>query len=165
MRYFLFIILFFTLFSSSLFAQQDTTKPKIAVAPLFKDSSKAKSKDTSKKVVTDTTKLSVKPKHDPRKATFRSAVLPGWGQIYNREYWKLPIVYGALAIPASLYVYNNNYYKRMKFAYVAVYDSMYLGDNSLISKISSKVKTKNGQVLAISTYQSYRNQFKQNKDY
>src|SRR6478672_211544 len=62
-------------------------------------------------------------KHNPRTATLRSLILPGWGQAYNREYWKIPIVYGALAIPVSLYIYNNNYYQMTKFAYNAVYSA------------------------------------------
>lgn len=36
--------------------------------------------------------------YDPRKASTRSAIIPGWGQIYNDSWWKVPIVYGSLGV-------------------------------------------------------------------
>lgn len=167
MRLIHFFISLLLLFSTHLLAQKDTVKAPLKTTPLFKDSSAVQLKgDTVKKVISDTTKAIAKPKHDPKKATFRSAVLPGWGQAYNREYWKLPIVYGALAIPASLYVYNNNYYRWAKFAYQAVYDSVYLDNDTLLKSINKKVLSRiTGKPLSLRTYQDYRNSYKRNKDY
>ena len=53
----------------------------------------------------------------PAKAAFYSAVLPGLGQIYNKQYWKLPLVYGAIG--TGLYFYNLNVteYNRFRTAY------------------------------------------------
>ena len=53
----------------------------------------------------------------PSKAAFYSAIFPGLGQIYNKKYWKAPIVWGALAIPAYYYQINNSDYKRYRNAY------------------------------------------------
>jgi hypothetical protein len=53
----------------------------------------------------------------PSKAAFYSAILPGMGQIYNKKYWKAPIVWGALAIPTYYYLQNNSDYKRYRTAY------------------------------------------------
>ena len=170
MRFFLLITLLFVTFHS--FAQRDTAKTKLATTSLFKDSNVVRLTDsTPKKMIADTTRPAAKSAHDPRKATFRSAVLPGWGQAYNHDYWKIPIVYGALAIPASVYVFNNNYYRWTKFAYEAVYnasnknaDGIY--DSTMYFKINKKVlSSESGQPLGLSDYQSARNNYKRNKDY
>ena len=53
----------------------------------------------------------------PAKAAFLSAVLPGLGQAYNKKYWKIPIVYGALGTGVYFYINNNNEYNRYRDAY------------------------------------------------
>ncbi len=53
----------------------------------------------------------------PAKAAFYSALIPGGGQIYNKKYWKVPIVYGALALPAYYYSFNNKKYHEYRDAY------------------------------------------------
>jgi Family of unknown function (DUF5683) len=55
--------------------------------------------------------------HSPRKAAIRSAILPGLGQIYNKKYWKLPIVYGALGVTGYIFVDNVKTYKEYRHAY------------------------------------------------
>lgn len=55
--------------------------------------------------------------HSPRKAAFYSAVLPGLGQAYNREYWKIPLVYAAMGISAGFFIGNFDYYREFRDAY------------------------------------------------
>ncbi|MBJ2172785.1 hypothetical protein JBL43_00955 [Aureibaculum sp. A20] len=55
----------------------------------------------------------------PSKAAFYSAVLPGLGQIYNKKYWKAPIVWGAVGTGVYFYVDNNNKYNRYREAFKA----------------------------------------------
>jgi len=106
----------------------------------------------------------IKPKHDPRIATRRSLILPGWGQAYNREYWKIPIVYGALAIPTATFIYNNKWYKKTKFAYEAKYTASQPGathaDSAQLDKIDPQL-----QGLSVGSLQSYRNIFRRDRDY
>lgn len=45
-------------------------------------------------------------KHSPKTATIRSAILPGLGQVYNKKYWKVPIIYGGFAV-AGWYLRDN----------------------------------------------------------
>ena len=53
----------------------------------------------------------------PAKAAFYSAILPGLGQIYNKTYWKVPIVYGAIGTGMYFYINNTNYYNKYRDAY------------------------------------------------
>lgn len=47
-------------------------------------------------------------KFSPRRAASLSAMIPGAGQIYNKRYWKVPLVYGGLITFGYLVVWNNN---------------------------------------------------------
>ncbi len=53
----------------------------------------------------------------PAKAAFYSAILPGLGQAYNKQYWKIPLVYGAIGTGAYYYIQTNNEYNRFRQAY------------------------------------------------
>lgn len=53
----------------------------------------------------------------PAKAAFYSAILPGLGQAYNKKYWKIPIVWGAIGTGVYFYISNNKEYHRYRDAY------------------------------------------------
>ena len=85
----------------------------------------AKAQDTLKLMGTDTTtvvlthwdsvRLYWKP--DAMRAVWMGAVIPGYGQIYNRSYWKLPIVYGAFFGCAYALIWTQGKYNDYKSAY------------------------------------------------
>ncbi|WP_292010628.1 DUF5683 domain-containing protein [Chryseobacterium sp.] len=58
-------------------------------------------------------------KLNPTKAGLYSAVLPGLGQFYNKKYWKIPIVWGAVGVGAGIAIWNDNQYKKYREYYVA----------------------------------------------
>ncbi|WP_345890713.1 DUF5683 domain-containing protein [Croceivirga thetidis] len=53
----------------------------------------------------------------PAKAAFLSAILPGMGQVYNKRYWKVPLVWGAMGAAIYGYSINNTQYNRVRDAF------------------------------------------------
>ncbi|WP_461449118.1 DUF5683 domain-containing protein [Mucilaginibacter sp.] len=49
--------------------------------------------------------------HSPHKAVIRSLIVPGLGQLYNHQWWKLPLIYTALGLIGDAYVFNEGYYQ------------------------------------------------------
>ena len=60
---------------------------------------------------------------NPTRATWLAVVFPGGGQIYNRKYWKLPIIYGGFAGCAYALSWNGKMYKDYSQAYLDIMDS------------------------------------------
>ncbi|MDA3865272.1 MAG: DUF5683 domain-containing protein [Salinivirgaceae bacterium] len=58
-----------------------------------------------------------KKAHSPRKATLYSTFLPGAGQVYNRAYWKVPIIYGGFAAFTYFIHFNNMEYLKWRSLY------------------------------------------------
>lgn len=56
---------------------------------------------------------------DAKRAGLLSAIIPGMGQMYNRQYWKVPVIYAGVATAVYFIVENNNQYNRYRKAYVS----------------------------------------------
>ena len=84
---------------------------------------------TTTSVVVDSNRVK-KPKRDwntwrpnPKRALWLALVLPGAGQIYNRKYWKLPIIYGGFMGCIYALTWNNMMYKDYSQAYLDIMDN------------------------------------------
>lgn len=122
---------------------------------------------TTTTVIEDSSKNTSQKKvrvYNPRKAALRSAILPGLGQIYNKKYWKLPIVYGALGATGGVFAYNLTNYRDTRFAYQALYKASRPGATAADSVDYFKVKPKL-QRYSLETLRYYRDQFRRDIDY
>ena len=112
----------------------------------------------SKKVEPDT---SAKKIHSPRVAAIRSAIFPGLGQIYNKKYWKLPIVYAGIGITGYVFFDNIKTYKEYRFAYKARIDAQPpTKDSTGYDQLKDIYKT-----LSPNTIRAARDEFRRYVDY
>jgi hypothetical protein len=94
--------------------------------------------------------------YNPGKAAMRSAIIPGWGQVYNRKYWKVPIIYAALGITAGVFFYNLNTYQDTREAYTIRYTM----DTARYDEIPDYLKP-----ISTESLRYYRDSYRQAMDY
>lgn len=131
-----------------------------SVVPVQKKTASPDSAKNKKTVAAPDTAKVKKKKGEAGKAALRSAIIPGWGQAYNKKYWKIPLVYGALAIPVATFIYNKNWYEKTRYAYKV----KYYNDTAAVDIPTDDIDP---QLLPLSTgsVQQYRNQFRQGMDF
>lgn len=108
-----------SLITDSLMLQKEREKIANIEAPVDTAALVRKNDSIQKAMVAET-----KPRFIPNsnRATWLALVLPGGGQIYNRKYWKLPIVYGGFVGCAYALTWNNRMYKDYSQAYLDIMD-------------------------------------------
>lgn len=92
--------------------------------------------DDTLAAITDSASVLIKKEHkrrekrdwntwrpDPKRALWLALVIPGGGQIYNRKFWKLPIIYGGFMGCIYALTWNNMMYKDYSQAYLDIMDS------------------------------------------
>jgi hypothetical protein len=113
MQKYLFTISFIIVFAFSARAQA----PVNPTMPIKSKADSAQDKRDSVKSKPFVPKINTTPKiyhpdstHSPTKAWNRSVFVPGWGQVYNHQYWKVPIIYTGLTLLVIMYRFNQNAY-------------------------------------------------------
>src|SRR5574344_901632 len=113
---------------------------------------------------TDTMNLKKTPRDwntwrpNPQRALWLALVLPGAGQIYNRKYWKLPIVYGGIMGCIDAMKWNNMMYKDYSQAYLDIMD-----DDPATASYNQFLHL--GAQITSSNEDHYKSIFKSRKDY
>lgn len=108
--------------------------------------------------------IDLKRKPEAMRAVWLGAICPGAGQIYNRSYWKLPIVYGGLMGCGYAIGYTQSRYSDYKTAYLDLYNDMQAGcvDGNDKSKTYVAVMPKGYTLERLGGASTYSNTLKNN---
>lgn len=123
--------------------------------------------DTISTAVADTLKAEKKPRlkrdwktwrPNAKRAMWLALVIPGAGQIYNRKYWKLPIVYGGFVGCYYAMRWNNQMYNDYSQAYIDIMD-----DDPNTQSYNQFLHL--GNTITSANEERYKSLFKKRKDY
>ncbi|MCC8146379.1 MAG: DUF5683 domain-containing protein [Bacteroidales bacterium] len=126
-NYILLIVIIFVSFSASLYSQDNSLLERDSIEVLegpliIPDSLIIDSIPEVAPVNEEVLEIKERFVPDPTKAVIYSAIFPGLGQIYNRKYWKLPIVYGGFIGCVYAITWNNKTYTDYRNAYRDIMD-------------------------------------------
>lgn len=154
MKFLFLFLFFFTGFAEASTGQSDSRPPALGNTR----GATAKARDTLLKPVNVIADSAPRKKWvpSPRQAAIRSAIFPGLGQAYNRRYWKLPLVYGVMAIPGYFFFRNLDLYKKTRFAYKVRVTQDVANYPNIDKELS---------VLSTESLRYYRDQFRRDIDY
>ncbi len=100
-------------------------------------------------------------KPDPMRAVWLGAIIPGAGQIYNRSYWKLPIVYGGFMGCVYAITWTNNQYTAYKEAYRDIYYDIQNGSvSNSPDKSYNAILPEGYSIQTMGGTQTYQNRLK-----
>jgi hypothetical protein len=115
----------------------------------------------------DSTKLRVQIRNKiiPRVSTLHSLMIPGWGQINNRQYWKLPLVAGAFITLGLIANYNHERYMKYRNFYYIL--SPHTDDPTYIPPSTVAVPYEDGVLrdLDVNQLKRLNDGFRRNRDY
>ncbi|UCG26636.1 MAG: hypothetical protein JSV24_06550 [Bacteroidales bacterium] len=69
--------------------------------------------------------------HSPRKAWIFSAAVPGLGQVYNKKYWKVPVIYAGFGVLTYFVIFNTTHYNDFKYGLLDFTDTIKSTDSYL----------------------------------
>lgn len=152
--------------------ERDTTivnseQLEVGAAKLFKDTitPTVKSLTLREEPIDIKQKIEVPFKPNSTRSVIYSAVFPGLGQIYNRRYWKLPIIYGGFLGVVYAVTWNGRYYRDYTDAFRDLYN-MQAGrpggdswKNFVPSSVVSDIEND------VTKRQNYLNRFRRQKDF
>jgi hypothetical protein len=72
----------------------------------------------NKEIKNDSTVIDSTKLHSPKLATLMSACLPGLGQVYNKKYWKVPLIYTGFGVIGYFIKTNGDNYNKYRTAYI-----------------------------------------------
>jgi hypothetical protein len=91
-----------------------------------------------------------------RRVTRRSAMVPGWGQINNKQAYKVPVIYGGLGFVTYLFFNNLSTYKELRQAFIYMTDTIPGNDDLIPERF---------RPLSPNSVKFYRDEFRRNVDY
>jgi hypothetical protein len=103
--------------------------------------------------------IKIRKRYNPRKATLFSAALPGLGQIYTRQYWKLPILYAGAGVLGYFIIENNREYIIWRDRYITQ-------RTASESKLELPIKNPNtGNPLSLDVLKRAKDYYRRNRDF